>query len=44
MIAGESVRIYLFVATLGYSRRNYVPVFLHERQSAWLQVSVPMRI
>ena len=37
MIAGESVRIYLFVATLGYSRRNYVTVFLHERQSAWLQ-------
>jgi transposase len=25
------------VATLGYSRRNYVRVFLHERQCAWLQ-------
>jgi len=26
----------LFVATLGYSRRPYVAVFEHERQSAWL--------
>ncbi len=35
---GEEVqRIHLFVATLGYSRRCYVGVFLHERQSAWLQ-------
>ena len=31
----EGVR--LFVATLGYSRRTYVEMFLHERQSAWLQ-------
>jgi transposase len=35
---GEAMRrIHLFVATLGYSRRCYVDVFLHERQSAWLQ-------
>lgn len=33
----EPQRIHLFVATLGYSRRCYVAVFLHERQSAWLQ-------
>jgi transposase len=33
----ESTRIFLFVATLGYSRRSYVDLFLHERQSAWLQ-------
>lgn len=37
MIGGELVRVHLFVATLGYSRRGYVAVFLHERQSAWLQ-------
>jgi transposase len=35
MIAGERVRVHLFVATLGYSRRPYVAVFTHERQSAW---------
>ena len=35
MIAGERLRIHLFVATLGYSRRPYVAVFTHERQSAW---------
>ncbi len=34
-IGGESGRVYLFVATLGYSRRCYVQVFRHERQSAW---------
>lgn len=27
--------MYLFVATLGYSRRCYVQAFRHERQSAW---------
>ena len=37
LVAGEMQRIHLFVATLGYSRRCYVAVFLHERQSAWLQ-------
>lgn len=36
-IAGERVRTHLFVATLGYSRRPYVAVFSHERQSAWWQ-------
>lgn len=35
-IGGESVRIFLFVATLGYSRRLFVSAFLHERQAAWL--------
>jgi transposase len=35
-IGGELVRVYLFVATLGYSRRCYVQAFRHERQSAWL--------
>ena len=36
-IAEEQVKVHLFVATLGYSRRTYVAMFLHERQSAWLQ-------
>jgi transposase len=36
-IADESIKVHLFVATLGYSRRTYVAMFLHERQSAWLQ-------
>jgi transposase len=35
-VGGESVRVYLFVATLGYSRRVFVQAFRHERQSAWL--------
>lgn len=35
-IAGERVKIHLFVATPGYSRRPYVAVFDHERQSAWM--------
>jgi len=34
-IGDEMVRAHLFVATLGYSRRNYVHAFRHERQSAW---------
>ena len=33
----QPLRIHLFVATLGYSRRCFVTAFLHERQSAWLQ-------
>lgn len=37
LIGEEMQRIHLFMATLGYSRRCYVAVFLHERQSAWLQ-------
>ena len=35
-IGGAMVRTYLFVATLGYSRRCWVQAFRHERQSAWL--------
>jgi len=35
-IGGEMIRVYLFVATLGYSRRCFVQGFRHERQSAWL--------
>ena len=35
-VGGERVRLYLFVATLGYSRRVFVQAFRHERQSAWL--------
>lgn len=33
--ATQSTRVYLFVATLGYSRRVYVDAFLHERQASW---------
>ena len=36
-VEGETGRVYLFVATLGYSRRPYVRAFRHERQSAWLE-------
>ena len=35
-IGAERVTIHLFVATLGFSRRAFVRVFDHERQSAWL--------
>ena len=35
-IGGEPTKVRLFVATLGYSRRVYVALFEHERQSAWL--------
>jgi len=34
-VGEEVVRVYLFVATLGYSRRVYARAFRHERQSAW---------
>ena len=34
-IAGSKVRAYLFVATLGYSRRQYVWAFRNERQESW---------
>ena len=33
----ERGKVYLFVATLGYSRRVYAQAFPHERQSAWLE-------
>jgi hypothetical protein len=36
-LADEPLKVHLFVATLGYSRRTFVAMFLHERQSAWLQ-------
>ena len=36
MIGEAVVRVHLFVATLGYSRRNFVAVFRHERQAAWM--------
>ena len=35
-IADEPIKIHLFVATLGFSRRPFVAMTLHERQSAWL--------
>lgn len=35
MIGGESIKVYLFVATLGYSRRLYVRAFRNERQESW---------
>lgn len=35
VIVDEPVKVYLFVATLGYYRRHYVRAFRHERQSAW---------
>jgi transposase len=34
-IAGVKVRAYLFVATLGFSRRPHVRAFRHERQESW---------
>ncbi len=35
-IGGEMTRVYLFVATLGYSRRIYVAPFRCEGQASWL--------
>src|SRR6516225_11918240 len=35
MIGGETVRVYLFVATLGYSRRLHVRALRNERQESW---------
>jgi transposase len=34
-IGDENVKVYLFVATLGYSRRLYVRAFRNERQESW---------
>jgi transposase len=34
-IGDETVRVHLFVATLGYSRRLFCQPFRHQRQSAW---------
>jgi transposase len=36
-IGGSAIRIYLFAATLGHSRKQYVRAFTHERQSAWFE-------
>ncbi|MCX7342283.1 MAG: IS21 family transposase [Hyphomicrobiales bacterium] len=36
-IADERVRIHVFVATLGYSRRLHIRVSLRERQADWFQ-------
>ena len=36
-IDGERGKVFLFVATLGYSRRIYAAPFRHERQSSWLE-------
>jgi transposase len=34
-IGDEHVKVYLIVATLGYSRRLYVRAFRNERQESW---------
>src|SRR6201997_5384921 len=34
-IGGSKVRAYLFVATLGYSRRHHIRAFPNERQESW---------
>lgn len=34
-IANEPKKIYFFAAVLGFSRRQYIQAFTHERQSAW---------
>ena len=34
-IGGANTKVYLFVATLGYSRRLYVRAFRNERQESW---------
>lgn len=36
-IGQEMKRIHFFAAVLGYSRKQYVQAFLHERQSAWFE-------
>jgi transposase len=35
LIAGASTKVFLFVATLGYSRRMHVRAFRNERQESW---------
>jgi transposase len=34
-ISGRKVKVFLFVATLGYSRWTHVRAFRHERQESW---------
>jgi transposase len=36
-IGGAKLRAYLFVATLGYSRRCYIRAFRNERQESWFE-------
>jgi transposase len=36
-IGGASVRVFLFVGTLGYSRRLHVRAFGHEKQDSWFE-------
>jgi len=36
LVGGVLTRLYLFVATLGFSRRIFTTPFVHERQSAWM--------
>lgn len=36
-IAAEPKKIYFFAAVLGFSRRQYIQAFTHERQSAWFE-------
>lgn len=36
-IGGEVRRVHFFAAVLGYSRRQYVKAFSHERQAAWFE-------
>jgi transposase len=36
-IGGEPVKVFLFVATLGYSRRIHVRAFRNERQESWFE-------
>ncbi len=36
-IGGQRVRIYVFVATLGYSRRMYIRVSQRQRQTDWFE-------
>jgi transposase len=34
-IGGAKLRAYLFVVTLGYSRRSHIRAFRNERQESW---------
>lgn len=36
-IGGSKVRAYVFVATLGYSRRQHIRAFRNERQESWFE-------
>ena len=36
-IAGAAVKVFFFVATLGYSRRLHVRAYGHERQDSWFE-------